>query len=76
MKVICSKCGRSMAFGSGLYLYRVPVPHTTEERRMMRKPFPEGDYLCLDCATDPSVTRLPTAPHRTPSAVMENAADG
>ncbi len=47
---ICNQCGRSVAFGSGRFMYRIPDLHSVEERRAMGKPFPEGDYLCLDCA--------------------------
>ncbi len=66
MKVICNECGRSVSFGEGLFLYRVPDLHRAKERRMMGKPFPEGGYLCLDCATRPRLTHLSTAPPGLP----------
>ncbi|MFQ5838102.1 MAG: hypothetical protein ACE5HJ_04890 [Thermoplasmata archaeon] len=54
MTKICNACGKSVAFGSGLFLYRIPDLHSVEERRAMGKVHPEGDYLCMDCATSAS----------------------
>lgn len=46
---ICNECGRSVAFGSGWYVNRVPDLDTIEERREAGKPFPEGGWLCAEC---------------------------
>lgn len=48
-KEICNECGRSVAFGSGRYVNRVPDLDTVEERREAGKPFPEGGWLCAEC---------------------------
>jgi len=48
-KEICNECGRSVAFGSGWFVNRVPDLDTIEERREAGKPFPEGGWLCAEC---------------------------
>ena len=48
-KEICNECGRSVAFGNGWYINRVPDLNTIEERREAGKPFPEGGWLCAEC---------------------------
>lgn len=48
-KEICNECGRSVAFGSGWYVNRVPDLNSIEERIEMGKPFPEGGWLCAEC---------------------------
>ncbi|MFQ6013396.1 MAG: hypothetical protein ACE5LS_07110 [Thermoplasmata archaeon] len=57
MSEICNECGRSVRFGSGFFLYRVRDLHTIQQRRALGKPFPEGDYLCMDCATNLTLSR-------------------
>ena len=46
---ICNECGRSVAWGSGCYVNRVPDLNDIETRREMGKMFPEGDYMCAEC---------------------------
>lgn len=46
---ICNECGRSVVFGSGLFVNRIPDFNTPEERKEMGKPHPEGDYMCIEC---------------------------
>jgi len=48
-KEICNECGRSVAFGSGWFVNRVPDLNSIEERIEMGKPFPEGGWLCAEC---------------------------
>lgn len=45
----CNECGRSVAWGSGWFVNRVPDFNSIEERREMGKPFPNGDFLCAEC---------------------------
>ena len=49
MTEICNECGESVAKGSGKFVNRVPDLNTTEERREMRKPHPEGTFMCAEC---------------------------
>lgn len=51
---ICNECGRPMALGSGRFLSRILDLHLVEERQAFGKPYPEGDFLCMDCAVAPS----------------------
>lgn len=46
---ICCECGRSVEFGSGLFVNRVPDFNTLEERKEMGKPHPDGNYMCIEC---------------------------
>jgi diaminopimelate decarboxylase len=46
---ICNECGRSVSWGSGLFVNRVIDLDDYETRRQMNKPFPEGDYICREC---------------------------
>jgi hypothetical protein len=46
---ICGECGRSVAPGSGWFVNRVPDFNTVEERRVIGRPFPEGDFVCAEC---------------------------
>ena len=46
---ICNECGRSVAFGSGRFVNRVPDLNSAEERKEMGKPHPEGDFMCAEC---------------------------
>lgn len=49
MSEICMNCGKSVAFGSGLYVDRIPDANSVEERKEMGVHFPEGDYRCIKC---------------------------
>lgn len=46
---ICNECGRSVAWGSGRFVNRVPDLNSPSERRRNGKPFPQGDFLCAEC---------------------------
>jgi hypothetical protein len=49
MTEVCNECGRSVAWGSGHFVNRVPDLNDIETRREMGKAFPEGDYMCAEC---------------------------
>jgi len=47
---ICNECGRSVKFGSGLFVNRIPDADDYRTRKeIMNKPFPKGDYMCAEC---------------------------
>jgi hypothetical protein len=46
---ICNQCGRSVAWGNGWFVNRVPDLDTLEDREAMGRPYPEGDWICADC---------------------------
>lgn len=46
---ICNECGRSVKWGSGFFVNRVPDFNDTKYRVEMGKPFPEGDFVCIEC---------------------------
>jgi hypothetical protein len=46
---ICNECGRSVAFGSGWFVNRVPDFNSLEERVKNSKPYPHGGFLCAEC---------------------------
>ena len=46
---VCNECGRSVAWGSGWFVNRIPDFNTVEERRAIGRPFPEGDFICAEC---------------------------
>ena len=46
---ICNECGRSVNWGSGLFVNRVIDLDDCRTRKEMNKPFPEGDYMCREC---------------------------
>jgi hypothetical protein len=45
----CNECGRNVHVGSGLFVNRIPDGNDIKTRIQMRKPFPEGDFVCSDC---------------------------
>lgn len=45
----CGECGRSVTFGSGWYINRVPDLNSVETRQEMGRPFPQGDFVCSEC---------------------------
>lgn len=49
MSEICNECGKSVKFGSGRFVNRVPDCNSVEERQDNGKPFPLGDFLCQEC---------------------------
>jgi len=46
---ICNECGRSVSWGSGLFVDRVPDCNDYKTRKEANKPFPKGDYICREC---------------------------
>jgi len=49
MSEICNECGRSVKWGSGWFVNRVPDLNEPEERKVAGRPFPEGDFVCAEC---------------------------
>ena len=45
----CNECGESVEMGSGLFVGRIIDINDLNCRKAMNKPFPEGDYTCLEC---------------------------
>lgn len=48
-KEICNECGRSVKFGTGLFVNRVIDFNKYKDRVEMFKPFPEGEFICAEC---------------------------
>lgn len=48
-KEICSECGKSVRFGSGRFVNRIPDFNTAAERKILGRPYPEGDFICDEC---------------------------
>lgn len=48
-KEICNECGKSVKIGSGLFVNRITDFNDFHERKEMQKPFPEGDFICIEC---------------------------
>jgi hypothetical protein len=48
-KEVCSECGKSVQFGSGKFVNRVPDFNTPVERKLLGRPYPEGDFICATC---------------------------
>ncbi len=46
---ICNECGKSVKVGTGLFVNRVIDLNELEDRVLMEKPFPEGDFICPLC---------------------------
>lgn len=46
---ICNECGESVKTGTGLFVNRVIDLNKVEDRVLMEKPFPEGDFICPLC---------------------------
>ena len=46
---ICNECGKSVKWGTGLFVNRVLDFNDKEMRIKMRKPFPKGDFICMEC---------------------------
>ena len=60
---ICSECGKSVKFGSGRFVNRVPDFNTPVERRMLGRPYPDGDFICPECDSryDEGIFKIKTA---------------
>jgi hypothetical protein len=48
-KQFCYECGKSVAWGSGNFVNRVPNFDTVEQRRANGATYPEGEWLCGEC---------------------------
>lgn len=48
----CSNCGRSVAFGSGWFVDRVPRLDTPSGREAWGVPHPEGYWICAECSDE------------------------
>lgn len=46
---ICNECGKSVKFGNGLFVNRIPDLNDILTRKKMGKPYPVGDFICSDC---------------------------
>ena len=46
---VCNECGKSVQFGSGLYVNRVLDLNDYETKLDMGKPFPQGEFICRLC---------------------------
>ena len=49
MSEICMHCGKSVSFGSGNFVNRVPNCDNYEDRLEMNVEYPEGEYSCANC---------------------------
>ena len=60
---ICSECGKSVKFGSGRFVNRVPDFNTPAERRMLGRLYPDGDFICTECDSryDEETLKIKTA---------------
>ncbi len=45
----CAECGRSVGFGSGRFVNRVPILDDLEARRKMGFPYPDEEWICTEC---------------------------
>ena len=46
---ICVECGKSVKFGSGRFVNRIPVCDDYKEKVAGGRPFPKGEYMCAEC---------------------------
>lgn len=46
---ICNECGKSVKFGTGLFVNRVFDFNSEKDRKEFGKPFPKGDFICPIC---------------------------
>jgi hypothetical protein len=46
---ICNHCGRSVAFGSGFFVNRVPDFNDISVRIENKRIYPKGDFVCIEC---------------------------
>lgn len=45
----CYECGRSVAWGSGRFVNRIPSGDSYKLRKDMGVLYPNGDWLCAEC---------------------------
>ena len=48
-KQSCVECGQSVRFGSGLYVNRIPVLDDYQTKVDNGRPFPRGEWICINC---------------------------
>ena len=48
-KQICNECERSVKMGSGFFVNRIPDFNDVKTRTEMGKPYPEDDFICIEC---------------------------
>jgi len=48
-KEICNECGNNVKFGLGLFANRISDFNEYEDKLEMQKPFPEGEFICIEC---------------------------
>ena len=48
-KETCNECGKRVKAGSGLFVNRIQDFNDLKTRKEMGKPFPEGEYICVEC---------------------------
>jgi len=53
---VCNHCGRSVFFGSGRFVNRVPDFNDVETRIANNLRHPKGDFVCFDCDSKTSNT--------------------
>jgi len=46
---ICNHCGRSVKFGSGCFVNRIPDLNDLNTRLANNLRYPEGDFVCIEC---------------------------
>ena len=46
---VCCHCGRSVVWGSGLFVNRVPDCNDISVRVANNRICPKGDFVCRDC---------------------------
>lgn len=49
---ICNECGKSVKFGTGLFVNRIADLNGEKYRKEMGKPFYKGDYICIICINE------------------------
>lgn len=52
IKEICNECGRSVSYGSDLFVDRIPSFDNTKTHKEMGKPYPKGSYICRECESE------------------------
>lgn len=58
----CNRCGRSVRFGSGWFVNRVPDFNDPQTRIANGWRYFEGDYVCAECDGDMSSDSVIIAP--------------
>lgn len=49
---ICAECGKSVKFGSGLFVNRVPECNDLKTRAEMGRTHITGGWICVDCDSE------------------------